>query len=416
MSTANLSRINTNIQALNALNALNSINTRLSVHSLRLATGKRVNSAADDAAGFTIASKLKVKSSGLGTVLDNIGSSKNLMTVAEGHLNNIKEILSQMKSKALQAANGTLGTDERVAILEELQEYNSQIDAEVSQAKWAGVDLLSTDKIFQIGVGTSSADELSFNVAESVWGNGTATTFDSTGLDVVASSSSVRTVATSTAVTMLNVTLDATPIATSGTLNSLASELESGHYTIEISTTAAAAAGATVDIQVRDSMGELVTIDADGSADGAVSTTLSTTSADGTMAAIDLGIGVQIDLGTISTASDGSVIFMIDYERSGSSVDTMENSQAFMDKVDTSINKVNEGLSYIGSMINRLSFQEESISVAKVNTEAAHSRIMDADMAYEQLEATKLMILQQTATAMLAQANVAPQSILALFG
>ena len=67
-------------------------------------------------------------------------------------------------------------------------------------------------------------------------------------------------------------------------------------------------------------------------------------------------------------------------------------------------------------MINRLGFQEESLTVAKVNSEAAYSRIVDADMAFEQLETTKLMILQQTATAMLAQANVAPQTVLALFG
>ena len=416
MGSANLSRINTNIQALNALNALNSINTRLSVHSLRLATGKRVNSAADDAAGFTIASKLKVKSSGLGTVLDNIGSAKNLMTVAEGHLNNIKEILSQMKSKALQAANGTLGSEERLAILEELQEYNTQIDAEVAQAQWAGVDLLSTDKIFQIGVGTASSDELSFNVAESVWGASTATTFDSAGLDVVASSSAARTVATTTSETLMNITLDATPLATSSSINTLTTELETGHYSIEISTVAATSSGASVSIQVRDGMGDLVTIDSDGSAGGSVGSTLATTSADGTLGVINLGVGVTIDLGTISTASNGAAILNIDYTRSGNSVETMASSQAFMDKVDTSINKVNEGLSYIGSMINRLTFQEESLAVAKVNTEAAHSRIIDADMAFEQLEATKLMILQQTATAMLAQANVSPQSILSLFG
>lgn len=414
MSTANLSRINTNIQALNALNALNSINTRLSVHSLRLATGKRVNSAADDAAGFTIASKLKVKSSGLGTVLDNIGSSKNLMTVAEGHLNNIKEILSQMKSKALQAANGTLGSDERVAILEELQEYNSQIDAEVSQAQWAGVDLLSTDKIFQIGVGTSSADELSFNVAESVWGGGTVTTFNSSGLDVVAASTATSAVATNNLAT---VGMDTANPDVNATLNSLTGELETGHYTVEVTSTGDGV-NAAVTIQVRDSEGELVTLDADGTDSGSVATSLSTTVTNVNPGVLNLGVGIEIDLSVVATvaAASGSAIFSIDYTRSGNSVETMENAQAFMDKVDSSINRVNEGLSYIGSMINRLSFQEESISVAKVNTEAAHSRIMDADMAYEQLEATKLMILQQTATAMLAQANVAPQSILALFG
>jgi len=78
------------------------------------------------------------------------------------------------------------------------------------------------------------------------------------------------------------------------------------------------------------------------------------------------------------------------------------------------INNYSGALSYIGSAVNRLTYQENSLTVAMVNTEAARSRIEDADMAYEQLEATKLQILQQISTAMLAQANISPQSILSL--
>ncbi|MBW7941944.1 MAG: flagellin, partial [Candidatus Kuenenia stuttgartiensis] len=72
-------------------------------------------------------------------------------------------------------------------------------------------------------------------------------------------------------------------------------------------------------------------------------------------------------------------------------------------------------LSYIGAVVNRLTYQETSLTVARTNTEAARSRIEDADMAYEQLESTKFQILQQTASAMLAQANAGPQSIMQLF-
>ena len=59
-------RINTNVGALQALNALNSINQKLSVHQLRLATGKRINSPSDNSAGYTIATKLGVRAAGLG--------------------------------------------------------------------------------------------------------------------------------------------------------------------------------------------------------------------------------------------------------------------------------------------------------------------------------------------------------------
>ena len=420
MASSDLSRINTNIAAMNALNALHKINSKMSVHTLRLSTGKRINSAADDAAGFTIASKLRVKSEGIGTALDNIGSAKNLMTVSEGHLNNIQEILIKMKSKAQQAANGTIGADERAAILDELVEFNTQIDAEVAQAKWSGIDILSTDKTFQIGIGTSTHDELTFNIAENVWTSGTSTTFNSAGLDVVASASSDRAIATTAAVATINVAVGASPLATSATLNSLASELESGHYTLEVNTLGGGASDTAITIQLRDSNGDLVALDDDGAAGGSVGTTLSTSvaSASGNPATLNLGVGFTIDLGNVATASGtaGSAIFQLDYTKAGNSVGDMAAAQDFMDKIDNAIDNVSEGLSYIGSQVNRLSFQEDSLSVAKSNTEAATSRIVDADMAWEQLEATKLMILQQTATAMLAQANVAPQSILSLFG
>ena len=424
MASGELSRINTNIAALNALNALNSINNRLGVHQLRLATGKRINSAADDAAGFTIASKLKTKAEGLGAALDNIGSAKNLMTVAEGHLTNIQTILTKMKSKAMQAANDTLGSEERTAILEEIQEFNNQIDSEIDQAQWAGVSILGTgsasDMTFQIGVGTSSSDELSFNVVDNTWASGTGTTFNSEGLNVVASGSIVATA------TVSSETLDADladfTMGVSSSINATyGAELSAGDYSLEITAVGGGStAGTHVTIRLQDAAGNYVAIDQDGTADSTneYAQSLSFTTTTGTIgvASVDLGVGLTVDITTIATDADGTTTATIAYVQAGNSVSTTANSQNFMDNIDTAINKVSEGLSYVGSMVNRLSFQEESLSVAKTNTYSAYSRIVDADMAYEQLEATKLMILQQTATSMLAQANVAPQSVLALFG
>ncbi len=422
MASANLSRINTNIQALNALNALNKVNSKMSMHQLRLATGKRINSASDDAAGFTIASKLKVKSDGLGTALDNIGSAKNLMTVAEGHLTNIQDILTEMKSKAMQAANDTLGSAERTAILNELQEFNSQIDAEIDQAQWSGVDILQgtgASKSFQIG--TTSTDTLSFDVVSNV--SGVSTTFNSSGLDVVASTSDVRAAGTAGAIaTSGGAGMDSATVAfgTSGTMNSLTNELSAGTYTLQVDSTAGGSAANTdITISLVDSDGNLVNIDSDGSADGLVGTSLSI-ALDGSSSdnpdEVDLGVGITIDLGTIGTGDDGSLTQSFTYTEAGHQVDDQSSAQNYMTQIDTAIDNVTSGLSYIGSQINRLNFQEESVTVAQTNTESAYSRIVDADMAWEQLEATKMMILQQTATAMLAQANTAPQSVLSLFG
>jgi len=84
-------------------------------------------------------------------------------------------------------------------------------------------------------------------------------------------------------------------------------------------------------------------------------------------------------------------------------------------RIDAAINLVKSGISSIGSFSARLSFKEDAMNVAYTNTEAAYNRIMNANMAQEQVEASKYVILQQTATAMLAQANAAPQFLLSLF-
>ena len=98
-----------------------------------------------------------------------------------------------------------------------------------------------------------------------------------------------------------------------------------------------------------------------------------------------------------------------------SSASTGTNFQSFMDNVDSAIDTVSQKMSSVGALINRLGFKEEQLAVAQVNVEASFNRIMNADMAMEQLESTKFSILQQTSITMLSQANSAPQGVLQLF-
>ncbi|MBN1536751.1 MAG: flagellin [Anaerolineales bacterium] len=83
--------------------------------------------------------------------------------------------------------------------------------------------------------------------------------------------------------------------------------------------------------------------------------------------------------------------------------------------IEAALDVVKAGVSQIGSFTARLTFKEEALTVQYTNTESAYNRIMNANMAEEQVEASKFLILQQTATAMLAQANTAPQYLLSLF-
>jgi len=143
MAVADFNRINSNIGALNALNSLNNVNKRLGIHQLRLATGRRINSAADDPAGLTIATAFRQRNDNLKVASSNIGDGKNLLSVAESGLNKVQDILIKMRNKAEQAASDTLGSSERSAISQQLTEYTSEINDIVDQTTWNGQKLLN---------------------------------------------------------------------------------------------------------------------------------------------------------------------------------------------------------------------------------------------------------------------------------
>jgi len=122
----------------------------------------------------------------------------------------------------------------------------------------------------------------------------------------------------------------------------------------------------------------------------------------------DIATGAGLGLEGSGTAVDGISGFIV------ADLNPATTGNA-LDKISAAIDKVKSGISQVGAFSARLSFKEEAITVQYTNTEAAYNRIMNANMAEEQVEASKLSILQQTATAMLAQANVSPQFLLTLF-
>ena len=169
-----------------------------------------------------------------------------------------------------------------------------------------------------------------------------------------------------------------------------------------------------VKMQMKDASGTAMTIDTDGS---------SATSATGTVGyyqfggARDTGRGVQLTLAAQGTVVNGqSAAFT--YNEQGNfivNVSTAQAASSYMTVIDNVLNTVNKSLASVGSLTERLSAKEDTMATAQVNTESAYNRIMNADMAAEQVNATKFNILQQTSMAMLAQVNTGPQAILTLF-
>ena len=280
MAIGDITRIRTNIGALNALNALKSVNQNLEKIQLRLATGKRINSVSDDPAGYVISTRINARVRGLSVALDNIGTAKNMMSIAEGGLQNISDILITMKEKVTQAASDTLGSAERNAVKTELDQLTSEIDDIVEETTFNNFKLL----------------------------DGTFT------------NKSIQTGANPTNTIIINLSDD----NTSQALNVLSNYVSSKVFT---------AGGSSIALSY----------------------------------------------------------------------------------VDSAIEKVSNSLQKVGSYVSRLSIKENTLNIAITNNEATYSRIVDADLAQEQLNATKNLILQRTAVAQLTQANFSPASVLKLF-
>ena len=133
MALGDSTRINTNIAAFNALSALKGVNKTLEKSQLKLATGLRINEVADDPAGYVISTRLNARIRGLATAHDNVGTAKNVLSIAEGGLINISDILITMKEKVTQAASDSLGSAERNAIKTEIDQLTNEINNIVAE-------------------------------------------------------------------------------------------------------------------------------------------------------------------------------------------------------------------------------------------------------------------------------------------
>lgn len=191
MGLGDLSRINTNTQAISAYNNLNRTNNELAQRQLRLSTGSRINAAEDDSAGYSIAKKLEARVRGQGQALSNIGDAKSMLSVAEGGLNSIMDIMQTMKEKAIQAANDTMGGDERTAIKNQLTELSKEVGKTISETKFNGTSLFSgAKKTFNFQVNAEKDDTFSVDIATT---NLTSLHVGSASLDVSTSATTRKT-------------------------------------------------------------------------------------------------------------------------------------------------------------------------------------------------------------------------------
>ena len=183
----------TNTGALMAQAAASSVNKEMETSMHRLSTGMRINSAADDAAGVAIASRLTSEVRGTNMAIRNAMDAQALIDTAEGAHIEIGDILQRMRELAVQASNDTNSAADRDSMNAEVTELKAEIDRIKDVTTWAGIKLLdgtqsATGLTFQIGADNNTADTVTVKIDDmgvSSIGSGTATYVTAISLDTM---------------------------------------------------------------------------------------------------------------------------------------------------------------------------------------------------------------------------------------
>jgi flagellin len=154
------SRIRTNIPAQNAYNSLNQANRDISLRQLRLSTGKRINNAADDVAGYITSRALDQRNGSLKAALKTVGDAFNIANVLMDAFDNINELMTKIKDSTASAASGAMGTDERVALAKAATRLNEQIQTVTDSTVFGGRQLLDGDFKAQFVIGFNANNDL----------------------------------------------------------------------------------------------------------------------------------------------------------------------------------------------------------------------------------------------------------------
>jgi flagellin len=377
--------IQNNIAAMNAHRQLQISDAGLSKSLERLSSGFRINRAADDAAGLSISMQMNADIASYKMASRNAAEATSLLQVAEGATDQISNMLTRLKELATQASSANASGN-----LDKINAEGNQLIDEINRiakvTEYSGTKLL--DGTFGVTASATGSSLTASNGLDSVKGL-------QSGVDY--------TVAVTAGGSGLDITVSATigGQQISQTLNNVAT----------------AASGQTSDINF-SALGLTLTVNA----------TFDATTSDGdiqanTATASDFQIGAQntvdnrigILLGNVVASSSGGTGDTTGLNLSKDQLLSASNAQTFLTSVDTAISTLAARRGDIGAAQNRLGYATANLSTTIENVQSAESTIRDTDMASEMTTFTKNQILLQAGTAMLAQANMAPQTLLSLF-
>ena len=173
-----MSVINTNIKSLIAQDTLTKNSQKLATAMERLSTGKRINSASDDATGLAIATRLDAQTRGLQSAIKNANDSISTVETAEGAMQEVTSILQRMRELAIQSASDTNSDADREFLQNEIDQLSTELDRIASTTQYNGINVLDgsyANKVFQIGANAGQTMNISIgSMASSVLGVATS--------------------------------------------------------------------------------------------------------------------------------------------------------------------------------------------------------------------------------------------------
>lgn len=394
-----MSVINTNTAALVASNAMQ-VNTRsLNTVMEQLSTGKRINSAKDDAAGFAIASKMTAQIRGLDQAVRNANDGISLLQTADGAMVEVTNMMQRMRELGVQSANDSNTGENRDYLDLEFQQLKGEIDRIIKNTQWNGVNVLdkSFDNnttggkfVFQVGANAGQTIDHTIKVFGFGSTDGNSTTAAVAGTPPTAGTASTLEVETLSvggtyaAGDVISVNLNQNIFQYTVT----AADATGGSSTLGTNLTAALSARFDDGFTITASQAGMIKFTLDGTSTGTTvgnSFTLAASATD----------GEWDDLETLK-------------------VSTQVDSNTSISTLDVSLVKLNKARAEIGAVINRLTYAVDNLTETSANASASRSRIEDTDYAKATTSLARSQIIQQAATAMLAQANQQPQSVLSL--
>ena len=386
-------RINQNIMAFNAYRNLSGTNDVLGKSLEKLSSGFRINRAADDAAGLVVSEGLRAQVSGLRVATRNAQDGVSVVQTAEGALTEVHSMLRRMRDLALQASNtGANDSNARTAAQTEIDQLSAEITRIGNTTRFGGVKLLDgTYGVSNAITGASQAFPTAAIAAGDDFVLSNVAGLPSVTVELQASAGFTA----AGAVTELNRALRAALLSVGGTGN-------------EVQASIASQSGANAALRL-SGPGSFTVAEGTNTPLAAFGITAGNSAASGTGGIFQVGANngesITVNISDVRAAALGV-----------SALDVSSNSLAntAVTLLDTAISTVSTQRANLGAVQNRFESTIANLSVTTENLAASESRIRDTDMALELVSFTRHQVLQQAGTAMLAQANQVPQSVLSL--